>query len=202
VTVTIAHGAYADTIRHLTACIPNEGVGLLAGPAVFPGTPCPADTDGDGDCGRRHCPTCGIIAGRMTIPRDIGGRAVNRLSMHLDHWTPLVNTAEHPRVRYEVEHTELLFAHEALEDDGRYPWVVVHSHVTASTSPSPVDVEYARNPRQLHLIVSLAGLHPAATLWRLDPHGAQRPEKIRFQVVDLGGQENPPTDLTHGVTGA
>jgi proteasome lid subunit RPN8/RPN11 len=142
----------------------------------------------------------GLLAGPATFPL-VGDRPD---PLHLDRWVPLDNVTEFPRVRYEVEHVDLLLAHETLEDEGRYPWVVVHSHVRAAATPSGPDVEYARNPRQLHLIVALAGLHPAPMLWRLDP-GLETREptrKIPFQVVDQGGQGNPPTDLTHGVTGA
>jgi proteasome lid subunit RPN8/RPN11 len=182
VTVTIVRAALAQAVAHLRAESPREGVGLLAGPAVFPLQPCPRDTDGDGDCGQRRCPVC---------------------ARHADRWVPLANVSEFGRSRYETDPAELLAAHEALEADGRYPWVVVHSHPNTGTEPSRPDITYARNPKQLHLIVSLYG-RSHMTLWRLDPEAAvQRGEdavKIRWQVVDQHKRETWTTDLTRGVS--
>jgi proteasome lid subunit RPN8/RPN11 len=122
-----------------------------------------------------------------------------------DRWVPLENVAEFPRVRYEVDPEEVLAAHEALEADGRYPWIVVHSHPgpRGTTAPSGPDVAYARNPKQLHLIVADGGLHTVMVLWRLTP-GADEPDRVvrvRWQVVDQAQHESWTTDLTHGVTG-
>ncbi len=107
----------------------------------------------------------------------------------LDHWVQLDNVAEFPRFTYEVAPVQLLAAHEELEADGRYPWVVVHSHPDTTTAPSTADLEYARNPRQLHLIVSLAGLHPAMSLWRLDPAAERFPGASVIIVPDLAGRD-------------
>jgi proteasome lid subunit RPN8/RPN11 len=209
VTVTILRPALAEAVVHLRACVPHEGVGLLAGRAVFPGQPCPADTNGDGDCGRRFCPMCGLPPeDRQPWPLDATGLPVRwgdvESGVHLDTWVPLANVSEFPRLRYEADPVELLAVQERLEADGRYPWTIVHSHVRSNTAPSETDIEFARNPRQLHLIVSLGGLSTVFQLWRLTP-GAEGPERavrMRWRVVDLHKQSTGTTDLTHGVTGA
>lgn len=205
-TVTILRSALADAVAHVRASIPYEAVGLFAGPALLPGAPCPADTDGDGGCGRHHCPTCGHPAARRVLGRRVDGAFCADDEVHLDRWLPLRNASEFPRVRYEVLPTELLAAHEALEAESRYPWVVVHSHVgpATSTTPSPEDVEFARNPRQLHLILWVSLGSPTFQLWRLDPetHGPARVVRKRWRVVDQPRQAIPPTDLTRDVTGA
>lgn len=122
----------------------------------------------------------------------------------VDRWVPLVNTAEHPRLRFQVDPAEQIAAYEACEADGLWPWVMVHSHVRASAAPSETDIRYATDPNLLHMIVSLASSAPVAVLWRLDPNAAapDRAKKIHYQVVDLGFRANPATDLTHGVSGA
>lgn len=183
--ITIDRAAYAAMLDHLQQAAPREGVGLLAGPAP---EPCGLDTNGDGDCGRRSCPYC------WPSPAD---------RRRCDRWVPLANVADYPRARYRVDDGHLLAAWNALHDDGRRPWIVVHSHTTTSAAPSAYDVEHAADPTLLHMIVSLAGAAPYPVLWRLDPaaEAGQMVEKIRFQVIDLGFQGNPPTDLTHGVTG-
>ena len=202
-TVTIDRATLAEVIAHMRAAAPHEGVGLLAGRATFPGGRCPADTDGDGGCGRRNCPTCGPPEMRRVVARRIGAQWAPVTEAHLGRWMPLDNVAEFPRVQYAVDPVELLAAHEALEADGFYPWVVVHSHVAVDAVPSEPDVEYARNPSQLHMIVSLAGLHAYFTRWQLDPDavpGHGRRVKIPWRVVDQPKQGISPTDLTRGVT--
>ncbi len=122
-------------------------------------------------------------------------------NLAVDRWTPLTNSSEFPRLRYEVNPGELLAAYDTLEADGHRPWVMVHSHLRTGAVPSGTDVRYATNPALLHLIVDLEGPRPRSVLWHLHP---DRPlkgqEKIRFQVVDLREQKNQATDLTRGVT--
>lgn len=121
----------------------------------------------------------------------------------IDRWTPLGNVAEFPRVRYEVDPSELLAAYNDLEADGYRPLVMVHAHLRGGAVPSPTDVRYATNPALLHLIVDLEATRPAPMLWRLHPdRPSHQQAKIRFQVVDLHEQKNQATDLTRGVTGA
>lgn len=176
--------AYDAMIQHMQEAAPREGVGLLAGPRDR----CPRDTDGDGNCGQRYCPACGIDA-------------VARVA---DRWVPLGNAAEHPRARYEVADGDLVDAWQALEDDGRRPWVIVHSHVRTSAAPSETDIRYAVDPSLLHMIVSLGGVEPVAVLWRLNPNtvAPNHAKRVRYEVVDLGRNEYPATDLTRGVSSA
>lgn len=173
--------AYRQMIDHMRQAAPHEGVGLLAGPLR---AHCPRDTDGDGDCGRRLCPYCG------------GDGSTERTC---DRWVPLDNVAEHPRVRYEVDNTALLDAWNALDTDGgRRPWIMCHSHVTGTTTPSEVDILYAHDQTLRHLVVSLAGTEPVTRLWNLNPfgHGANRAVRALYEVVDLGIHTVGTTDLT------
>lgn len=178
--------AYAAMTDHMQQAAPREGVGLLAGLRTGH-VPCPLDTDGDGNCGRRLCPVCGVDPGRVC-----------------DRWMPLVNAAEHPRLRFQLDPAEQIAAYEACDADGRWPWVMVHSHVRASAAPSETDIRYATDPNLLHMIVSLAPTVPVAVLWRLDPmmSGVGRCSRVRYQVVGLGRKEYPATDLTRDVSGA
>lgn len=172
--------AYAAMIDHMRQAAPREGVGLLAGPEGLP---------------------------RGTAPPVMVAR--NGKNVHwgygvIDRWVPQENVSEFPRARYEVDPAETLATWQALDDDGRRPWIVCHSHVTTSAAPSENDIRYAVDPTLLYLIVSLAGAEPVAALWRLDPTavGPDRCRRVRYQVVDLAFQANVPTDLTQGVTGA
>lgn len=148
---------------------------------------------------------CGLLAGLHTLgtPRDEIHRWTTVDKAAADRWVPLTNTSEHPRLRFQIDPAEQIAAYEACEADGRWPWVMVHSHVRTSAAPSETDIRYAVDRTLLHLVVSLAGLEPIAVLWRLDPtvSGVARCSRVRYQVVDLGFQAIPPTDLTHGVSG-
>lgn len=128
----------------------------------------------------------GLLAG----PRDTSDHIPYELYSgvrHVDRWVPLHNVAEYPRLRYEVDPEEQLAAWHALDDDGRRPWIACHSHVTTGTVPSPMDVRYAVDPTLLHMIVSLTGPEPVATLWRLHPYARPGTEQmITYRVVDLG----------------
>lgn len=122
---------------------------------------------------------------------------------HVDRWVPQVNVSEFPRARYEVAPEQTIADWQALDDDGRRPWIVCHSHVTTSAAPSPNDIRYAVDNTLLHMIVSVAGSEPVAVLWRLDP-GRPGPEgvrRVRYQVADLGFHSQGTSDLTHRVTG-
>lgn len=178
----IDRAAYDAMIKHMREAAPREGVGLLAGPQARPA--CSRDTNGDGDCGRPLCPECGAGGGRV------------------DRWVPLVNVAEFPGARYEVDPAALVAEWEGLDEAGYRPWVVVHSHTRTSAAPSELDIRYAVDRTLLHLVVSLAGTDPAAVLWRLDPTvvGVGRCSRVRYQVVDLGFHSQGATDLTRGVT--
>lgn len=167
--------AFEQMIEHLTECArdAHEGVGLLS-----------ATLDGQ--------------------PRHTGGQGLAMITnVAVDRWTALANVSDYPRLRYEVDPAELIWAYEALEADGYRPAIMVHSHVTGGTLPSPTDIRYATNPALLHMIVDMAGSRPAVKLWQISPsaEGAQQVQAVRLAVADLRKQENPPTDLTHGVTG-
>lgn len=180
--------AHAAMIEHLRQAAPHEGCGLLAGPRP---DLCPYDTNGDGDCGRRHCPHC---------------LAASREGRVCDRWVPLPNRSEFPRLRFEMDDAELLDAWNALDADGhRRPWIIVHSHVNAGPAPSPTDIVYAVDPTLLHLIVSIGGVAAYPRLWRIRPHltdPRERTHGVPFDVVDLGKQKPTPTDLTRRVADA
>lgn len=141
----------------------------------------------------------GLLSGPITAP-------VARASGVLDNrtatrWTPLANTAEFPRFRYETDPGELLAAYGALETAGLRPGVIVHSHLTGGAAPSPSDVRYAADPAIMHMIVDLAAKRPYAVLWHLDPALPIAEQlKIRYQIADLRKQGTSAGDLTRGVT--
>jgi proteasome lid subunit RPN8/RPN11 len=177
--VIIDRTAYEAMIEHMRQVAPREGCGLLAGPRVPP-------------------------EGEPHAMRDAQGRAVHAWYGVVDRWVPQDNVSEFPRARYEVAPEQTIADWNALDADGRRPWVFCHSHVTTSAAPSENDIRYAVDPSMLHMIVSLAGWEPRAVLWRLDPHVAppNRVKRMRYEVVDLGFQAIPATDLTRGVSGA
>lgn len=141
----------------------------------------------------------GLLSGPITAPTArASGVLDNRTATR---WTPLANTAEFPRFRYETDPGELLAAYGALERAGLRPAVTVHSHLIGGAAPSANDVRYAADPSIMHMIVDMAARRPYAVLWRLDP-GLPVTEqlKIRYQVADLRRQETSAEDLTRGVT--
>lgn len=146
----------------------------------------------------------GLLAGPRDRPDPPGGQWQGPAGAIVDRWVPLANTAEFPRTRYEADPQALINAWTALEDDGRRPWVIVHSHVRTSAAPSETDIRYAVDPSLLHMIVSLGGVEPVAVLWRLNPNtvAPNHAKRVRYEVVDLGFQAISPTDLTRGVTDA
>ena len=178
--------AFGEMITDLENAEPHEGCGLLAGPIQGRDTPCPHDTDGDGNCGRQLCPYCGRPEARDRI---------------CDRWVRMPNMAEFPQLRFEMDPGRLIQAWQALDGQERRPWIVAHSHPRDSAVPSLHDRRYATDPSLLHLVVSLAGPTPAVRLWRID-QAADVAVKVPFRVVDLGRKENPPTDLTQDVSGA
>lgn len=139
----------------------------------------------------------GLLAG----PRFLGPPSL--APQVCDRWVPQANVSEFPRARYEVAPEQTIADWQALDAEGRRPWVVCHSHVTTNAAPSPNDIRYAADPSLLHMIVSLAGSRPVVRLWRLDAHSLRpNPEaRVRFQVADLGFHSRGTTDLTHRVTG-
>lgn len=166
-------------VAHMVQAAPREGCGLLAGPRR---APCPRDTDGDGDCGRPHCSDC---------------------TRTCDRWVPMTNVADFPRLRYEMDPEELLATWQGLDDEGRRPWAVVHSHTTpASTAAlSETDLRMAADTTLRHAVVSLGGARPVVALWRVR-HGAP-PVRVFLEVVDLGKhgrKESWTTDLTRDVS--
>lgn len=178
--------AFEQMIEHMLAERPREGVGVLAGPLI---TTCPRDTDGDGNCGQRHCPDCGGTGGT--------GRTCDR-------WAPLPNISDFPALRYAADDVELLATWLKLEEQGCRPWIMCHSHVRSNAAPSNLDITYAADETLLHLVVSLEAREPVAKLWRLNPGatGVDRVRKVLYEVVDLGFRTVGNSDLTRDVTGA
>ena len=117
---------------------------------------------------------------------------------------PLRNASDFPGLRYEIDPQEQIAAYEALDADGRWPWVQAHSHVRTCAAPSSLDVRYAVDQSLLHMVVSLAGTSPVAVLWHLNPDVApvEQAKRVRYQVVDLGFHTVGNSDLTRGVSSA
>lgn len=142
----------------------------------------------------------GLLSGRLDAPVRAGDGVLSNVTV--EHWTALVNVAEFPQYRYEVDDEVLVAVYNLLEGMDLRPYVQVHSHLRGGGAPSDNDIKMAGNPALLHMIVDLEGARPVPYLWRIDPSGKhmQRAEKIRFQVADLRLQVFPSTDLTRGVS--
>jgi len=138
---------------------------------------------------------CGLLAG----PRKVGNPAASETVC--DWWMPMVNVAEFPRLRYEMDDAELLAAWQTLDDAGRRPWIVCHSHPCGEAVPSVHDVRLAVDRTLRHAVVSLASSTPVVTLWELNPFDPARPmRKEPYHVRDLGFRTTGTSDLTHDVS--
>ena len=57
--------------------------------------------------------------------------------------------------RFEIEPVELLRISATADQHGEAIWGIVHSHLTSTAAPSPLDTAGAHHPDAVHLIVSL-----------------------------------------------
>jgi proteasome lid subunit RPN8/RPN11 len=93
---------------------------------------------------------------------------------------PLRNAAASP-LRYEIDPKDQLRAFDELDDAGLDLGIIYHSHTRSAPEPSQTDINLARYPDSLYMIVGVAGPEDDVRLWRIaDGQVAQTP----FEVVE------------------
>ena len=108
---------------------------------------------------------CGLVGTR-------DGEAVRLLKLR--------NAAASP-LRYEIDPKDQLRAFDELDDAGLDLGIIYHSHTRSAPAPSQTDINLARYPDSLYMIVGVAGPDDDVRLWRIaDGQVAQAP----FEVVE------------------
>ena len=108
---------------------------------------------------------CGLVGTRE-------GEAVRLLKLR--------NAAASP-LRYEIDPKDQLRAFDELDDAGLDLGIIYHSHTRSAPEPSQTDINLARYPDSLYMIVGVAGPDDDVRLWRIaDGQVAQTP----FEVVE------------------
>ncbi len=108
---------------------------------------------------------CGLVGTR-------DGEAVRLLKLR--------NAAASP-LRYEIDPKDQLRAFDELDEAGLDLGIIYHSHTRSAPEPSQTDINLARYPDSLYLIVGVAGPEDDVRLWRItDGHVAETP----FDVVE------------------
>ena len=108
---------------------------------------------------------CGLVGTR-------DGEAVRLLKLR--------NAAASP-LRYEIDPKDQLRAFDELDDAGLDLGIIYHSHTRSAPEPSQTDINLARYPDSLYMIVGVAGPEDDVRLWRIaDGQVASAP----FEVVE------------------
>lgn len=108
---------------------------------------------------------CGLVGTR-------DGEAVRLMKLR--------NAAASP-LRYEIDPKDQLRAFDELDEAGLDLGIIYHSHTRSAPEPSQTDINLARYPDSLYLIVGVAGPENDVRLWRIaDGQVAQAP----FEVVE------------------
>ena len=108
---------------------------------------------------------CGLVGTR-------DGEAVRLLKLR--------NAAASP-LRYEIDPKDQLRAFEELDEAGLEIGIIYHSHTRSAPEPSQTDINLARYPDSLYMIVGVAGPEDDVRLWRIaDGQVAEAP----FEVVE------------------
>jgi len=108
---------------------------------------------------------CGLVGTR-------DGEAVRLLKLR--------NAAASP-LRYEIDPKEQLRAFDELDEAGLDLGIIYHSHTRSAPEPSQTDINLARYPDSLYMIVGVAGPEDDVRLWRIaDGQVAPAP----FEVVE------------------
>ncbi len=94
---------------------------------------------------------CGMIAA-------IDGRAV---AVHR------ATNAAHSPLRYELEPKEQLHLELGIEDAGQELGAIYHSHTRSAPLPSQTDINLARHPDSLYVIVGVKDDVPEVRAWRI-----------------------------------
>lgn len=128
---------------------------------------------------RLHCLTmatagveaCGVLAGPAADEDTI-------TELYL-----MENVAEHPRVRFAFDPQAQVTLWSLLEDLGKAPRVIYHSHLDAGPELSPTDRQYALDPTVRYLVYSVPEARGA--LWRV---ASGQVEPVDYVI------ENPPNN--------
>ena len=94
---------------------------------------------------------CGLVGTR-------DGEAVRLLKLR--------NAAASP-LRYEIDPKEQLRAFDELDEAGLDLGIIYHSHTRSAPEPSQTDINLARYPDSLYMIVGVAGPDDDVRLWRI-----------------------------------
>jgi proteasome lid subunit RPN8/RPN11 len=106
---------------------------------------------------------CGLVGTR-------DGEAVRLLKLR--------NAAASP-LRYEIDPKDQLRAFDELDEAGLDLGIIYHSHTRSAPEPSQTDINLARYPDSLYLIVGVAGEEDDVRLWRIaDGRVAQAPLEV------------------------
>jgi proteasome lid subunit RPN8/RPN11 len=106
---------------------------------------------------------CGLVGTR-------DGEAVRLLKLR--------NAAASP-LRYEIDPKDQLRAFDELDDAGLDLGIIYHSHTRSAPEPSQTDINLARYPDSLYMIVGVAGADDDVRLWRIaDGQAARAPFKV------------------------
>lgn len=79
---------------------------------------------------------------------------------------PLPNAACSP-VRYAISSQDQLKVQLQIWDDGHELGAIFHSHTRTPARPSPTDIQEARSPDAVYVIISLAGREPDVRAYRI-----------------------------------
>lgn len=100
---------------------------------------------------------CGIVVG--SAPAGVGGTAIR--------YVPTRNALASP-YRFEVDPRDLVRLTIETDAVGQALWAIVHSHTRTEARPSPTDVEAARYPDAVYLVVGpMLGGEPQLRAWRI-----------------------------------
>jgi [CysO sulfur-carrier protein]-S-L-cysteine hydrolase len=106
---------------------------------------------------------CGLVGTR-------DGEAVRLLKLR--------NAAASP-LRYEIDPKDQLRAFDELDEAGLDLGIIYHSHTRSAPEPSQTDINLARYPDSLYLIVGVAGAEDEVRLWRIaDGQVAEAPLEV------------------------
>ena len=106
---------------------------------------------------------CGLVGTR-------DGEAVRLLKLR--------NAAASP-LRYEIDPKDQLRAFDELDEAGLDLGIIYHSHTRSAPEPSQTDINLARYPDSLYMIVGVAGPDDDVRLWRIaDGHVAEAPLEV------------------------
>ena len=140
-------------LRHLTAALPHEGVGLLATTWEEVGSPLQ--------------PTQSSALGPQSFVRAM-------------KFYPGRNVDASPS-RFTMDPVEVLHALREIDEHGWWLGAIVHSHPHGPARPSATDLREARYPDALTVIVSLAEQPARLRAWRL-PVSTTQPGAIASTI--------------------